>query len=570
MALWRGPALVEFVDEEWARPLATHSEEPAGAEDLWFATQRAAGFGEDIIPRLEAACAAEPLRESRWEQLILALAEAGRPARPCGPTAGSARPPATRWGEPIAGAAEPRTGAPAPGRRTGHIQHRATPTTCGRFQPEGCRSSPPKPPTCEEARRRQTNQRWRRWTKLVEAPEPAAPVLPSPLALLADPATFVGRAQERERLTELWRRAAAGQLMLGLVTGEAGIGKTRPVAEFAAEVHRRGWSCSARFGFPGLGDSVRAVRTRAHGRRRLVVGRRAAPTRRTGGAAAVSTVAGAGVSSRGGTPSAAGSDLVTDAVIVRADLFERGCAYLYGAAASGPLLVVVEDLHWSTPTTRDALRHVVRAGGAVPILLVATTRDSAPNLDPGLSRFLSALGRFATSNTSRSGLSSADVAALLADVGAGANVDADRVHSETDGNPLFVREIASSTRGRIAALPDLLTSRYELLSADDLDVIDVAAVIGPVFDADFVAAAVDRPIGQVLEALERAEAVGLISATRERPGRFRGCRSAAGAHRALRRPANQPAGASARSRGRGIATPRRRRPCPTRAGPSRL
>ena len=52
----------------------------ATAEDQWFAAQRASGFGEEIIPRLEAACAAEPLRESRWEQLILALTDAGRPA----------------------------------------------------------------------------------------------------------------------------------------------------------------------------------------------------------------------------------------------------------------------------------------------------------------------------------------------------------------------------------------------------------------------------------------------------------------------------------------------------------
>ena len=81
LGLWRGPALVEFAEEEWARPLAAHWEElRRQAEDRWFAAQRAAGFGDDIIPRLEAACAAEPLRESRWEQLILALADAGRPA----------------------------------------------------------------------------------------------------------------------------------------------------------------------------------------------------------------------------------------------------------------------------------------------------------------------------------------------------------------------------------------------------------------------------------------------------------------------------------------------------------
>ena len=81
LGLWRGPALVEFVDQEWARPLAARWEElRRHAEDSWFGTQRASGFGEEIIPQLEAVCAAEPLRESRWEQLILALTDAGRPA----------------------------------------------------------------------------------------------------------------------------------------------------------------------------------------------------------------------------------------------------------------------------------------------------------------------------------------------------------------------------------------------------------------------------------------------------------------------------------------------------------
>jgi predicted ATPase/DNA-binding SARP family transcriptional activator/class 3 adenylate cyclase len=81
LGLWRGPALVEFTVQEWAGPLAARWEElRRHAEDRWFAAQRASGFGDEIVSRLEAACAAEPLRESRWEQLILALTDAGRPA----------------------------------------------------------------------------------------------------------------------------------------------------------------------------------------------------------------------------------------------------------------------------------------------------------------------------------------------------------------------------------------------------------------------------------------------------------------------------------------------------------
>ena len=64
----------------------------------------------------------------------------------------------------------------------------------------------------------------------------------------------------------------------------------------------------------------------------------------------------------------------------RSDVSERGAVldgireWLVAGAASGPLLLVIEDLHWSTATTRDALRHLVRRVSRVPLLIVVTTR----------------------------------------------------------------------------------------------------------------------------------------------------------------------------------------------------
>ena len=67
-----------------------------------------------------------------------------------------------------------------------------------------------------------------------------APALPASLELLADRSTYVGRRDERSQLLALWERASSGQILVAVVMGEAGMGKSRLTAEFASEVHARG------------------------------------------------------------------------------------------------------------------------------------------------------------------------------------------------------------------------------------------------------------------------------------------------------------------------------------------
>ena len=66
------------------------------------------------------------------------------------------------------------------------------------------------------------------------------PALPAMLELLADDSTFVGRKSERETLRRQWQLARAGHTVVVLVTGEAGMGKSRLVSELAAEVYAGG------------------------------------------------------------------------------------------------------------------------------------------------------------------------------------------------------------------------------------------------------------------------------------------------------------------------------------------
>jgi len=61
--------------------------------------------------------------------------------------------------------------------------------------------------------------------------------IPMPALLTDVGRIFVGRDGELQRLEQLWKEAVAGDLRLGLLAGEPGVGKTRLAAELAGRVH---------------------------------------------------------------------------------------------------------------------------------------------------------------------------------------------------------------------------------------------------------------------------------------------------------------------------------------------
>ena len=57
---------------------------------------------------------------------------------------------------------------------------------------------------------------------------------------------------------------------------------------------------------------------------------------------------------------------------------------LTAPAGASPVLLVLEDVHWADAPTLLLLRHLVRAGADARMLIVATYRDSAGEVTPGL------------------------------------------------------------------------------------------------------------------------------------------------------------------------------------------
>lgn len=360
------------------------------------------------------------------------------------------------------------------------------------------------------ANRRELAHLWRTSAMLDDGPTPA---LPPTIALLADPGSYVGRSSERAQLRALWERAGEGNLLLALVLGEAGMGKSRIAAELAAEVHADGGqvrlgTCLAELGIPyepfvqildadavELNDTALAARA---GRSAAVLARLAPRLASRLGSAAAQSAA--------------------DGPDDRADILASIREYLDRAARQAPLLVIVEDVHWATLTTREALRYLARLGGTAPALFVLTSRDSAPDLDDALASFLGELAHQpAVEMVNLSGLTKPDVARLIGATGSVRSVD--EVYAATGGNPLLALA-ASATGGRVNSVSGMLGARFDRLAPAHQELLEVAVVIGSEFSADLVAAAAGRDLGSALEALESAADAGLVTTDPSHPLRF--------------------------------------------------
>ncbi|MFZ1489073.1 MAG: AAA family ATPase [Ilumatobacteraceae bacterium] len=344
---------------------------------------------------------------------------------------------------------------------------------------------------------------------------PAQPSVPGPVELLADKETFVGRGHEQERLAELWRRAMQPQLMVALVTGEAGIGKSRLVAEFAVEASGEGRVV--------LGSCYAGTQAPFQPFAQVLVDDATQP----GDPAWLDWIGAAGPTLARVAPELGrrldlaepGEDV--DPLDEKAGALAELHGYFSRASRTRPLILIVEDVHWASRSTRDAVLHIARVGGRCPMLVIVTSRDTAPERDDALVTLFGELLRLANvEHIALGGLDEDAIGALLE--GDVSGLDASRVLAETGGNALLVRErLRSGTSAGGPSIAALLGDRCARLDPSTVDVVNAAAVIGAEFDAGFLAACLDWGVSDVVSALEAGEAAGLVASTPGRPARFR-------------------------------------------------
>ncbi len=194
---------------------------------------------------------------------------------------------------------------------------------------------------------------------------------------------------------------------------------------------------------------------------------------------------------------------------------------LSGLAAGGPVVLLVEDVHWAGEALRDLLESVVKRGEG-PLLVVAPARPELSTIAPdwGIaagSATAIALGPLAEEQASRLAVH------LLA--GAGIPIAAsDRITDRADGNPFFIEELVRQLVLRRdddshdgdgadelpATIQGVISARLDLLQPEERWVLQAASVVGRIFWRSALAAMTGTDPEAVAAALDRLEALQLV------------------------------------------------------------
>jgi DNA-binding CsgD family transcriptional regulator/tetratricopeptide (TPR) repeat protein len=308
-------------------------------------------------------------------------------------------------------------------------------------------------------------------------------IIPSPTepreAMMEDvPATpLIGRSAELEHLGALIGLGTSEQAPVAvLVGGDAGVGKTRLIAELIGGLTRSG--CQASVGHcMDLGDSplpylpftqiLGRLSSESPAQAEALVHRRPALRR-------LMPATGSGAEE--------GRQLTaTD----RSNLFEAVAAIFDHLGASQRLLWVVEDVHWADRSTREMITYLLSHPPTSPATLLVTYRLDDLHRRHPLRPVLREWGRLPRVERitvppldevevrgmvralQRSPLSEADVATIV---------------SRAEGNPFFVEELVGATRDGSRSLPadlsDLLLIRVDSLDETARQVVKAASVAG--------------------------------------------------------------------------------------------
>ncbi len=359
---------------------------------------------------------------------------------------------------------------------------------------------------------------------------------PQPLDSLAG-GVFVGRQREMGELKACLEDALSGRGRLVTLVGEPGIGKTRTAQELATYAGLRSaqvlWGrCYEEQGMPPYWPWVQAIRSyvREHEPEQL-------RSEMGAGAADIAEVV-SDVKER--LP-----DLPTAPQLepeqARFRLFDSISAFLKTASQRQPRVLVLDDLHWADQPSLLLLQFVARELGNSRLLLVGTYRDVELSRQHPLVETLGELTRERLfQRVLLRGLSQQDVGRFI-EVAAGVDPPsglAEAVHTQTEGNPLFVTEVvrllvqegeltqeSGSRDSWTVRIPEgvreVIGRRLNRQSQRCNETLTIASVIGREFELRQLAPLVeDISEDRLLEVLEEALSARIIEELPQSVGRY--------------------------------------------------
>jgi class 3 adenylate cyclase len=342
---------------------------------------------------------------------------------------------------------------------------------------------------------------------------------------------IVGRDQELALLVERWRQAKAGEGQVVLLSGEAGVGKSRiteAVIEAAlAESHfLLRYQCSPYHTDSALYPAIQQLThaagfTEGDGAEQRLERLEGLLAKATDNVSAVAplmaTLLGLDPTSRYGASTLNPQQRRNRTLAALID-------QLTGLASRKPVLWVVEDAHWIDPTTLELIELALDRVQEAPVLALITSRPTfvaSFGSHPVVTRLaLNRLGRAATQ-------------AIVTRIARGKRLPEvllDEIAAKTDGVPLFVEEMTKaviesgvlredgdayhleaplSALAIPATLHDSLMARLDRLQPVK-EVAQTAAVIGRSFDHRTIAALSDKPADELASAMRQLVEAELI------------------------------------------------------------
>ena len=358
-----------------------------------------------------------------------------------------------------------------------------------------------------------------------------------PLATGADP--FVGREREMTELTAALDRAMAGSGQMVMLVGEPGIGKTRTAEQIASIAQDRNaevlWGrCPEVRGAPPYWPWVQIIRSYSERQDPEMI-RAELGT----GAAVIAEVV---VDLHEILPDLPAPPVTDDPEAARFRLFDAITSFLKRVSQKEPLVLILDNLHWSDEASLRLLEFVAQELPEMRLLIVGTYRDVDVARGHPLYRTLGDLTRQRLfSRVLLRGLEDEDVGRFIAahvDVPVPASL-VEKIYVQTEGNPLFVSEmvrllaaegqlqadtLAESDRWSIRlpeGIRETIGRRLDRLSEEANEMLTMAAVIGRQIELSQLAAIDEvRSEDELLALLEEALEAHVIDELPGGPGRF--------------------------------------------------
>jgi DNA-binding SARP family transcriptional activator/tetratricopeptide (TPR) repeat protein len=329
---------------------------------------------------------------------------------------------------------------------------------------------------------------------------------------------FVGRADTLRTLKRAWENAARGHGATVLVSGEAGIGKTRLIGEVAASVESQGGRVVLGTTSVVEAEPYQPVVEALRGALPLLRFELLHPVK----VAALSTLL---PEVNAYTADAAPAPAL-DSERERYRLFDALGSAFEDIAAKRPLLAIFEDVHWASAATIELLDVLMRRLRTAPVLILLSAREDTDDENPAVRALFGRLDRRHSQHVALGPLDDDDVRRLSEAAGDASQDVARMLDVRGGGNPLFLTEILREhMRGDAAGgvprtIGEMVSGRVARLSEAARTLLETAAVAGAGFDANVVRNVLGWTFSEAFDALDELLDCALVRESAQRRGDF--------------------------------------------------